>query len=188
MLRMAWRTMIGVANFILRYLLIFLLCACLWRLLYVLRPCLAGMPGVPNPPTCSATTLLHRVTVPGPQSDIHYLFVALVALLIVLMGLLLRFARSARRKLPQALAFALLLASIAVPSMAFAWLIATVRPCLPDLLESPSFLTMCFVLRDKLTDSPADPVVYGLTALFLAVALAVFCWRQDGLKTGMATR
>ncbi len=118
----------------------------------------------------------------------HYLFIALLALLIVLMWLLLRLARSAQRKWPGALGFAVLLASIAVPCVALAWLIAAVRPCLLDLLESPSFFMMCFALRDRLTDTPADPMAYELTALLLATALAVFCWRRDGLKTKAATR
>jgi hypothetical protein len=188
MSRLARSALLGVANLVMRYLIVFLLFACAWRFLYIVRPCLGEMPGWPNPPTCSAATLFHRATVPGPQSDMHYLFVAIVALLIVLMGHLFRFARSARRKLPRGIAFAVLLASVAAPGIALAWLAAAVQPCLMDLLESPSFLLMCFALRDKLADTPANPVAYELTALFLATALAAFFWRWDELNKEAATR
>jgi hypothetical protein len=108
-----------------------------------------------------------------------------VALLIVLVGLLLGLARSARRKLPRLPAFAILLTSIAVPCVALASVLAAVRPCLLDLLETPSYFTACFVLRDMLTDTPADPMAYGLAALFLAAAVAVVLWRWDGDEDGV---
>lgn len=124
---------IAISIFVVRYLLV--LGACLWRISYIVQPCLGEMRGWPNPPPCSAATLLHRATVPGPPPDLHYLFVALVALLIVLVGLLLGLARSARRKLPRALAFIILLISIAVPSVALAGLIAAVRPVCSTCLK-----------------------------------------------------
>jgi hypothetical protein len=105
-----------------------------------------------------------------------------VALLLVLMWLLLDLARSARRKLPRLPAFAILFTSIAAPCVALAGVLAAVRPCLFDLLETPSYLTACFVLRDMLTDTPADPMAYELTALFLAAAVAVVWWRWDGMR------
>ena len=180
--------MIGIVQLVVRYLLIFLLCAILWRLLYIVRPCLGGMPGWPNPPACSLATLFHRATVPGPPPDLHYLSIALVALLINLSRLLLDLARSMRRKLPSVLAFIILLASISVPCVALAWLLAAVRPCLLDLLETPSYVAMCFALRDQLTDTPPNPLAYGLTALFLAVALAGALWRCDRLRGDVATQ
>lgn len=146
------------------------------------------MPGRPNPPACSLATLFHRATVPGPPPDLHYLSIALVALLINLGWLLFYFARSARRKLPSVIAFTILLSSIAVPSVALAWLLAAVRPCLLDLRETPSYVAMCFVLRDQLTDMPANPLAYELTALFLAAALAGALWRCDGLRADVATQ
>ena len=180
--------MIEIAKFVVRYLLVFLLCACLWRLLYVVRPCLGTMPGWPNPPACSVATLFHRMTVPGPPPDLHYLSIAVMALLINFSWLLLCFARSARRKLPGVFAFTILLASIAVPCVALAWLLAVVRPCLLDLLETPSYVAMCFALRDQLTDTSANPLAYGLPALFLAAALAGALWRCDRLRAEVATQ
>jgi hypothetical protein len=47
---------------------------------------------------------------------------------------------------------------------------------------------MCFVLRDQLTDTPANPWAFGLTALFLAAALAGALWRRDGLRADVATQ
>jgi hypothetical protein len=173
---------IAISTFVVRYLLVFVLCACLWRISYIVQPCLGEVRGWPNPPACSAATLLHRATVPGPSPDLHYMSVAFVALLIVLMGLLLGLVRSARRKLPRLLAFAILLISIAVPGVALAWLIAVIRPCLFDLLRTPIYFAMCFGLRDMLTDTPADPKVYMLAALFLACVIAVVWWRWDGIE------
>jgi len=47
---------------------------------------------------------------------------------------------------------------------------------------------MCFVLRDQLTDTPANPLAYGLTALFIAAVLASALWRCDRLRADVATQ
>jgi hypothetical protein len=173
----------GVTTVVVRYLLVFLLCAILWRILYIIRPCLGDMPGWKSPPACSIATLMHRATVPGPTADVHYLAVAVVAFLIVVMWLLLGLARAARLSMPRLPAFIVLLTSIAVPCVSLAWLLALVRPCLLDLLESPYFLVMCFALRDRLTDTPSNPVVFGFVALLVAIAITVLLWRRDRLST-----
>jgi hypothetical protein len=167
----------GLAVLVVRYLLVFVVCACIWRVLYIVRPCLGDMPGWPHPPACSGDTLLHRATVPGPPPDLHYFAIAIVALLIVILRSVATAVQASRNRLPGPLAFALRLAFVLAVCLGAAVLLAPVQPCFLDILESPGFAIMCYAVRDILMDSPANPLHYEAAAIFAGVVIAAAWWR-----------